>query len=99
MRVVLTTEAKADLARIADYIAADNPARARSFVRNLQMRARQIGDAPRGFPLVLRYEHTGVRRRVYGNYLIFYRIEETRISVIAILHGAQDYERILFPEM
>ncbi len=99
MRVILTTEAKADLTRIADYIAADNPTRARSFVRNLQMRAREIGDTPHGFPLVPHYERTGVRRRVHGNYLIFYRIEETRISVIAILHGARDFEKILFPDV
>lgn len=98
MRVVLTDAARNDLASIGDHIAAENPARARSFVRELREKARQLGDMPRGFSLVPRYENSGIRRRPYGDYLIFYRIEEDRISIIHILHGAQDYGRMLFPD-
>jgi plasmid stabilization system protein ParE len=39
-----------------------------------------------------------MRRRAYGTYLIFYRIAEDRIEVLHILHGARDFEPILFPE-
>jgi len=53
---------------------------------------------PKGFPLVPRYEHLGIRRRVHGNYAIFYRVESKQMMVIHILHGARDYEAILFPE-
>lgn len=98
MKVVLTAKALADLEAIADYIAKDNPPRARSFVAELLDKARGLADYPESFPLVPRYEHLGVRRRVHGNYLIFYRIEPERISVIHILHGARDYEAILFPD-
>lgn len=38
---------------------------------------------------------TGVRRRPFGNYLIFYRIEDSTVQVMRILHGARDYARIL----
>jgi plasmid stabilization system protein ParE len=96
MRVILTTAARDDLARIGDYIARDSPVRARSFVRELLHKARQIGDMPRRFPLVSRYEQGGVRRRLYGDYLIFYRIEADRNTIIHILHSAQDYGRFLF---
>jgi toxin ParE1/3/4 len=98
VRVVLTDAARNDLIRIGDRIADDNPIRARSFVRELREKARQIGGMPRGFSLVPRYEHSGIRRRLYGDYLIFYRIERDHIAVIHILHGAQDYGRLLFPE-
>jgi toxin ParE1/3/4 len=98
LKVILTSEARADLIRIGDYIASDNPVRARSFVQELRTKAKQLGDMPRGFPLVPRYEASGIRRRPYGSYLLFYRVEEDRIAVVHILHGAQDYERILFPE-
>lgn len=98
MRVVLSKEARADLTRIGDRIAADNPVRASSFTHELREKARQIGDMPRGFPLVPRYEHAGIRRRPFGNYLIFYRIESDRITVTNILHGARDYEALLFPQ-
>ena len=53
---------------------------------------------PEALPLVPLYETTGIRRRVYGNYLIFYRVGPKTIDVIHILHGAMDYERLLFPE-
>jgi toxin ParE1/3/4 len=49
-------------------------------------------------PLVPRYEHLGIRRRPFGNYLIFYRIGADAIEVVHILHGARDYEPLLFPE-
>lgn len=35
---------------------------------------------------------------MHGSYLIFYRIEAERIVVVHVLHGAVDYESILFPE-
>lgn len=98
MKVVITAEALADLEAIADHIANDNPPRARSFVAELLGKARELGDFPEAFPLVPRYTHLGIRRRVHGSYLIFYRIESDQISVIHILHGARDYDALLFPE-
>jgi plasmid stabilization system protein ParE len=57
-----------------------------------------LAEAPRGYPLVPRYEHHGIRRRPYGSYLIFHRVGAKTIVVVHILHGARDYERLLFPE-
>jgi plasmid stabilization system protein ParE len=34
---------------------------------------------------------------VHGNYLIFYRADESEVFVAHILHGAMDYAPILFP--
>ncbi len=98
MRVVLSAQAKADLREIAFYIARHNKVRAISFVRELQRKATEIGEMPRAFPVVPRYEHHSVRRRVHRDYLIFYRVETSRIFVIHILHGARDYAALLFPD-
>jgi plasmid stabilization system protein ParE len=98
VRVVLSSEAKEDLRGIAFHIARHNKVRALSFVRELRQKAVEIGEIPRAFPVVPHFEHQGVRRRVYRNYLIFYRLEPARISIIRILHGARDYEAILFPD-
>lgn len=98
MIVVITGEAETDLERIADHIAKDSPLRALSFVMELRERCERLIEAPKGFPLVPRYQHTGVRRRVHGAYLIFYRVGPKTIEVIHILHGAMNYEAILFPE-
>jgi plasmid stabilization system protein ParE len=67
MIVVITDEAEVDLERIGDHIAADNPLRAVTFVRELREKCEALADAPRGYPLVPRHEHVGVRRRPYGN--------------------------------
>jgi toxin ParE1/3/4 len=98
MKIVVTAEAEADLEAIGDYIARDNPERALSFVRELHQLCLDIADMPRAWPLVPRYEHHGVRRRVHGRYLIFYRMADDRITILHILNGAMDVERILFPE-
>jgi plasmid stabilization system protein ParE len=45
---------------------------------------------------VPRYEHTNLRRRPYGNYLIFYCVQVDYVEVLHILHGARDYEALLF---
>lgn len=97
MIVRVTAAAEADLEAIGDYIARDNPARALSFVQELREKCLSLADAPLAFPLVPRYELFGIRRRVHGSYLIFYRAEAKRVIVIHVLHGAMDYETLLFP--
>ena len=98
MKIVFTDEAARDLEAIADYITLDNPPRARSFTAELIEQARGLADMPRAFPLVPRYEQHGIRRRLHGNYALFYRVEPRQITIIHILHGARDYEAILFPD-
>ena len=95
MIVRLTAAAENDLEQIADYIAQDNPKQALSFVLALRDKCLGLADAPYGFPLVTRYERHGIRRRVHGNYLIFYRVAGDHISVIHVLHGARDYAALL----
>jgi plasmid stabilization system protein ParE len=96
--VVVTAEAEADLEQIATYIAEQSVASALSFVQELQEKCESLAHAPRGYPLVPRYEHLGIRRRPFGNYLNFYRVAAEIIEVVHILHGAGDYEPLLFPE-
>ncbi|MEW6306949.1 MAG: type II toxin-antitoxin system RelE/ParE family toxin [Verrucomicrobiota bacterium] len=36
----------------------------------------------------------GLRRRLVGDYLVFYLIKENEIHVVRILHGARDLEAI-----
>lgn len=98
MIVELTAAAEADLEAIGDYIAQDNPARALSFVRELSRSCLELADMPEAWPIVPRYEHQGIRRRVHGRYLIFYRVSEDRIVVLHVLNGAMDVEAILFPK-
>lgn len=98
MKVVLTEAAYADLLHIGRTIRQDNPTRADSFVSELHDRCQRLGATPRAFPLLPNWEERGIRRRPHGDYLIFYRINDTEVEVLHILHGARNYEPILFPE-
>jgi len=97
MIVEFTATAEADLERIGDYIARDNPARAMSFVRELARLCLELADMPEAWPVVPHYEHHGIRRRVHGRYLIFHRVADDRTTIIHVLNGAMDVEPILFP--
>ena len=97
MIVCLTAEAERDLEEIGDRIARDDPRRAVSFIQELRAACLGLADFPARFPLVPRYERQGVRHRVHGNYLIFYRAEGGEVVVLHVLHGATDYGALLFP--
>lgn len=96
MILEFSSEAESDLEQIADYIAQDNPRRALSFIREVRSKCEDLVESPNGFALVPRYENHGIRRRVHGNYLIFYRVETAKVVIVHILHGATDYSAILF---
>ncbi|MDG3439334.1 type II toxin-antitoxin system RelE/ParE family toxin [Nitrospirillum amazonense] len=98
MKVVLSGRARAGLRAIALYIARDNKDRAITFVRELERCALEIGRMPEAFPLLPTHEASGIRRRVFRDYLIFYRVQAGQVSIIHILHGAQDYDGILFSD-
>ncbi|CAN7703961.1 type II toxin-antitoxin system RelE/ParE family toxin [Variovorax paradoxus] len=95
MKVRLSAEARQDLVAIADYIARDNPARALSFVQELTDKCASLATMPLSYPIVPRYEARGLRRRVHGNYQIFYRVTDDLVLVVRVLHGARDYEALL----
>ena len=98
MIVVVTAEAEADLDQITTYIAERSIEIALNFVQELREKCESLADAPRGYPLVPRLERLGIRSHPFGNYLIFYRVGTNAIEVVHVLHGARDYERLLFPE-
>ena len=75
MIVHLSAEAGYDLETIGDYIARDNPVRALSFLHELRAKCLGLAEIRERFPLVPRFETSGVRRREHGDYLIFYRVE------------------------
>ena len=98
MRVRLSSEARQDLFAIGDYIARDNLPRAQSFVAELADKCASLGEMPKAHPLVPRYAQKGIRRRVHGRYLIFYRLAPGRVTILHVLSGAMDVEALIFPE-
>ena len=99
MKVILTAAARAEVTGIGDWIAQDNPRRAVSFVNELDAACDALAEMPQRFQLLTGHEQTGIRRRPYGNYLIFYWIkDEQTVEILHVLHGARDWEQLLFPD-
>jgi len=96
VRVEFTGPALLELEAIADWIARDNPGRAFSFVEELRKACLDIGRRPRAYPYLELRRAEGIRRRVHGNYLIFYRIRTDMVEILHVIHGARDYAQIVF---
>ena len=89
MQVSFAPLAISDLEGIGDYIAADNPRRAVSFVEDLQHQCNKILRAPLGYRARTELAE-GLRSCPYGNHVIFFRVSETDLLIVRILHGAMD---------
>jgi toxin ParE1/3/4 len=96
VKVVFTDPAEGDLEAIGDWIAKENPLRAATFVRELRDACLEIGARPMAYQFVEHRRNDGIRRKVYGNYLIFYRVMREAVEILHVLHGARDYAQILF---
>jgi toxin ParE1/3/4 len=93
MRLTFTPLAEQDLEAIADYIAADSPARALSFVRELRAQCQHICLNPSVYRL--RPElNAGIRSCAHGHYVIFFESGRNSVSIVRILHGARDISAV-----
>jgi plasmid stabilization system protein ParE len=98
VKVIFAQSALDDLDELTDWIAQDSPRRAISFNAELRASCRGLARYPRRFQLVARYATREIRRRVHGAFLIFYEIGRSELRVIRIVHGARDFEPLLFPD-
>lgn len=96
MKVFFAEPAEEDLEAIGDWIAKDNPQRAASFVREVRQSCVDVGRWPLAHPFVAHRRSDGLRRKIHGNYLIFYRVWLETVEIVRVLHGARDYGHILF---
>jgi toxin ParE1/3/4 len=98
VKVVILASAENDLREIGDWIARDNNERAIIFTRDLIAACMAVSDMPRAYPLLPRHAASGVRRKPFRSYLIFYWLKNGAVEILHVIHAARDYEKILFPE-
>ncbi len=84
-RVTFSPPSRKDIADIVSHIAKDSPKAALEFHDALLRRCESLSAAPELGPQV----RPGVRRLVFGAYLIFYRPKPDRIQIARIIHGAR----------
>ena len=90
----LRPKALQDLQVIGDFIAADNPARAVSFIDELLALCARITEQPRAYR---RRDDLapGLRQAIQGRYLILFTAGEEGIVIERIVHGARRLEELL----
>ena len=89
MKVTFSPAAEADLVDITMFIAQDNPARALTFVDELEGKCDVLGGAS-GIGTSRPELGEGVRMLPHGRYLIFYREVDKGLRIERIMHGARD---------
>ncbi len=89
-RVIWTETAWIDLENIADYIARDSPYYAASFVREIRDRARSLSRMAMRGHVVPEIGDKQIRELTIRSYRLIYRVEKSRVAVLAIVHGARD---------
>ena len=74
---------------IGDYIGADNPKRAVSFVQELREQCRRIAQNPLGYQPRPELA-ANLRSYAYGHYVIFFEVTSEEVAIVRVLHGARD---------
>ena len=93
--LIYSRQAQGDLDEIFDFIAADNPRRARSYIEEIRQTCRGLCDAPligTARPDLQRdLRIMPFRRRL----VIAYRVLPRQIEILRVFTGGRDYETIL----
>ena len=93
-----------DLITIATYISMDNLEAGDRFLYAAEATFQQIAKLP-GIGRISGFTHPELMQvrqypiKGFKNYLIFYRLQVDEIDVMRFLHGAQEIESILSPEI
>lgn len=91
-RLVITTAARGQLAEITAYIARESGSRATALA--FRKRLLEKFQTLAGLQAVLGTERVeladGLRSTPVGNYIIFFRYDDARITIVAVLHASRD---------
>jgi toxin ParE1/3/4 len=86
MRVEYSLDVEDDLDEIAAYIAADNPPRAITFVREIRAEIDRIGQGPQLYQLRPDIGEAA-RLAVVGRYVILFRIDGDVVRIERVVQG------------
>ena len=88
MKVRFTATALAELDRIAEYIARDNPAAAATVVSRVEQLTGRLAEFPQ---MAYATDEDGVRVVPVGRfpYLIFYSVKDHEVIVLHVRHAAR----------
>ena len=85
--------AASDVEEIYDYVAADNLAAAGRIVDRLTAQFVRLSDMP-GIGRSRSELRPDLRSAAEGSYVVFYRVVDSEVQIVRVLHGARDIEAI-----
>jgi toxin ParE1/3/4 len=85
-RVAWSAEARADLRRIAEFVAQDSPSYASTIVDAVLARVARLGEFPRMGRVVPELEDESFRELLVYSYRVMYRLEGDSVIVAAVIH-------------
>ena len=90
-RVEITRTAESDLREIFHYIAADNEAAANRLVSEIERQIDSLERYPFRCPVIPESTELGMEYRhiIYGQYRTVFRIDDSRVLILRILHSAR----------
>lgn len=98
MKYRISRMADADIERVCDHIAEDNPEAAGRLDQQIH----------RAIQLLAKFPGIGHSRpdvkdkrylfRAVGNYIIAYRVEKKELVVVRVVHGARDFRKLFRPK-
>lgn len=97
-RVEWVSVTEADLKKIIDYIAIDNPGNALQTVRKIRQKASGLYNFPKRGRIIPELQTHGIsiyRELIEGPWRIVYRITDTTVYVLSIIDSRQNVEDIL----
>lgn len=98
MKYRISRQADADIERICDYIAQDNPDAADRLDERIHQTIKMLAKFPR-----MGHTRADVQDKRYlfwaiGKYIVAYRIERKELVVVRVLHGARDFAKLFRPK-
>ena len=93
-KVIWSHEATIDLEEIAEYIARDSSFYAATFVRGICQASRLLTEFAKRGRVVPELSDSDIRELLVREYRLIYRIEESRVVILAFVHGTRDLRRL-----
>lgn len=98
LRIVWAEVAVADLEEAALFIAGSDPRAAGALGERILNRVESLADQPlqgRMVPELLRLGLRQFRELIVAPYRVVYRVEDKRVLILVVVHGARDVEPLL----
>ena len=90
MKIVFSSQAKADLVEIVEFIAYDKPQAARKWAANIRQSVSKQSDFPKRGRTVPEFGAETIRELIKGQYRVVYKIDDKKDTIVIVtIHNAK----------